>query len=63
MQTVSVVCAWFGNNETVDYCQIYPSTAYIGGSFEQLSGGSWVADEWMVSSLTQASSGLIPIPT
>ncbi len=60
--TVSVVCAWFGNNETVDYCQIYPSTAYIGGSFEQLSGGSWVADQWMVSSLTQASSGLIPIP-
>ena len=62
-QTVSIVCAWFGNNETVDYCQIYPSTTYIGGAFEQLSGASWVADEWMVSSLTQASAGLIPIPT
>jgi uncharacterized protein (TIGR02217 family) len=60
--TVSVVCAWFGNNETVDYCQIYPATTYVGGSFGQLSGGAWIADEWRVSGLTQASPGLIPIP-
>ncbi len=32
-------------------------------SFEKLAGGTWTADNWRVSSLTQVSSGdLIPIP-
>ena len=61
--TVSVVCAWFGDSIDASACRIYPSTTYIGGSFTQLSGGSYVADAWRVSGLTQASPGLIPLPT
>ncbi len=57
--TVAVVCAWFGNLTDITQCQIYPSTTYINGTFEQASGAS---DEWRCSSLTQSSSGLIPIP-
>jgi hypothetical protein len=58
--TVSVVCAWFGNSINAAACQIYPSTNFIGGSFQQESGG---ADSWRVSGLTQVSSGLIPLPS
>jgi len=58
--TVSLVCAWFGDNEDASACRIYPSTTYIGGSFEPTAGG---ADAWRCSGLTQASAGLIPIPT
>ena len=58
--TVAVVVAWFGNSTDITACQIYPSTTYIGGTFQQASGGS---DVWRCSSLTQASAGLIPIPT
>jgi hypothetical protein len=61
--TVSVVCAWFGNSLDAANCQIYPSTNYIGGSFQQWNGSAYVADSWRVSGLTQSSSGLIPIPT
>jgi uncharacterized protein (TIGR02217 family) len=57
--TVAVVVAWFGNSTDVTACQIYPSTTYIGGSFQKAAGG---ADIWQVSSLTQASAGLIAIP-
>jgi uncharacterized protein (TIGR02217 family) len=57
--TVAVVVAWFGNSADVTACQIYPSTTYINGTFQQASGGS---DVWRCSSLTQSSSGLIPIP-
>ncbi len=58
--TVAVVVAWFGNSTDITACQIYPSTTYIGGTFEQSSGAS---DVWRCSGLTQASSGLIAIPT
>src|SRR5579883_532950 len=61
--TVSVLCAWFGDSLDAATCRIYPSTNFIGGSFEQLSGSSWTADSWRVSGLTQSSPGLIPIPT
>ena len=37
--TVSIVCAWFGNSLEAGTCQIYPSTTYIGGSFQQNGGG------------------------
>ncbi len=57
--TVAVVVSWFGNSTDVTACQIYPSTTYIGGTFQQAGGG---ADVWRCSSLTQSSSGLIPIP-
>ena len=57
--TVSVVCAWFGNSLEAGTCQIYPSTTFIGGSFELTGGGP---DLWRVSGLNQNSSGLIPIP-
>ncbi len=57
--TVALVVSWFGNSTDITACQIYPSTTYIGGSFQQASGGS---DVWRCSSLTQASSGIIPIP-
>lgn len=61
--TVSVVCAWFGNSVNAATCQIYPSTNFIGGSFEQWNGAAFAPDQWRVSGLTQASSGLIPLPT
>jgi hypothetical protein len=61
--TVAVVVAWFGNSTGASTCQVYPSTTFIGGSFEKYVGGTWSADNWRVSSLTQASSGLVPIPT
>jgi uncharacterized protein (TIGR02217 family) len=57
--TVAVVVSWFGNSTDVTACQIYPSTTYINGTFEQASGSS---DVWRCSSLTQSSSGLIAIP-
>jgi hypothetical protein len=61
--TVSVVCAWFANSLAAASCQVYPSTNFIGGTFQQWNGGAYVADAWRVSSLTQSSSGLIAIPT
>jgi uncharacterized protein (TIGR02217 family) len=60
--TVSVVCAWFGNSLDAAQCQIYPSTNFSGGAFEQWSGSGYVTDTWRVSGLTQLSSGLIPLP-
>ena len=61
--TVSIVCAWFGNSLNAASCQIYPSTTFAGGSFQQASGGGFTADSWRVSGLTQASLGLIALPT
>jgi uncharacterized protein (TIGR02217 family) len=57
--TVGVVVSWFGDSTDMTLCRIYPSTTYIGGSFQQASGSS---DVWRCSSLTQSSAGLIPIP-
>jgi uncharacterized protein (TIGR02217 family) len=58
--TVAMVVSWFGNATDITACQIYPSTTYIGGSFMRASGAS---DVWRCSGLTQASPGLIAIPT
>jgi uncharacterized protein (TIGR02217 family) len=58
--TVALVVAWFGNSTDITTCQIYPSTTYINGIFQQAAGGS---DVWRCSSLIQASAGLIPLPT
>ena len=60
-RTVSLVCAWFGNSLDAKQCAIYPSTTYIGGSSQTLSGGAWSDDPWRCSGLTQASPGLIPL--
>jgi hypothetical protein len=40
--TVAVVCAWFGNNETASFCQIYPSTTYINSGVPLLSKMEWL---------------------
>jgi hypothetical protein len=61
--TVSVVCAWFGDSLDASTCRIYPATTYVGGAFEQLSAGAWVADDWRVSGLTQRSPGLVALPS
>lgn len=61
--TVALVVAWFGSTTDASTCQVFPSTTFIGGSFEKYISGSWTADNWQVSSLTQNSAGLIPIPT
>ena len=61
--TVSLVVAWFGNAIDVTKCAIYPSTTYIGGSSEALVAGTWIAEPWRCSGLTEASSGLIPLST
>ena len=58
-ETVALVIAWFGNSTDASACQIYPSTTYIGGSFQQAGGA---ADSWRCSGLTQVSPGLIAIP-
>jgi len=59
--TVAVVVAWFGGSTDISAgCHIYPSTTYIGGSFQIASGGT---DYWRCSGLTQNSSGLIAIPS
>ena len=58
--TVSVVCAWFFDGTTAGACNVFPSTTYIGGSFQKAAGG---ADHWRCSGLTEASAGLIAIPT
>ena len=60
-RTVSLVVAWFGNSTDVTQCAIYPSTTYIGGTSQALSGGAWTSDPWRCSGLTQASAGLIPL--
>jgi hypothetical protein len=60
-QTVTVVCSWFGSSIDAPTCKIYPSTTYIGGSFQRWTGLSWASDTWECSSLTQSSPGLIPI--
>ena len=59
-RTVSLVCAWFCDGLTAGACHVYPTTTYIGGTFQQAGGG---ADVWRCSSLTQASPGLIPMAT
>jgi hypothetical protein len=58
--TVSLVCAWFCDGLTAGACNVYPTTTYIGGAFQQAAGG---ADVWRCSSLNQASHGLIPMAT
>lgn len=60
-QTVALVIAWFGNSVDAATCKIYPSTTYIGGSFESWDGGAWSVDHWRCSGLTQQSPELIPI--
>jgi hypothetical protein len=58
--TVAVVCAWFFDGTTAGACNVYPSTTYIGGQFQRAAGG---VDHWRCSGLTEASSGLIALPT
>ena len=61
--TISVVVAWFFNSEDASTCQIYPSTNFILGEFQQNTGSGFLPVHWMVSSLTEQSyPGLIPIP-
>jgi hypothetical protein len=59
-KTVSLVCAWFCDGLTAGECNVYPTTTFIGGVFQQAAGGP---DVWRCSSLTQASPGLIPMAT
>ncbi len=59
--TVALVVSWFGNSTDAASCQIYPSTTYIHGEFESWNGSAWASANWQCSSLTQSSSGLIPI--
>jgi hypothetical protein len=62
-ETVSLVCAWFFNSEDASVCQIYPSTNYLLGGFEQIVSGVPVTDHWRVSGLTEQNyPGVIPLP-
>ena len=58
--TVSIVCAWFFDSVLADVCNVFPSTTFIGGTFKT---GAGTTEPWRCSGLTQASAGLIPIPT
>jgi hypothetical protein len=59
--TVAVIVAWFFNSEAAASCKVYPSTTYIGGSFQKWNGTSLVPDHWLCSGLNERSAGLIPI--
>jgi uncharacterized protein (TIGR02217 family) len=62
--TVSLVIAWFFNSEDASSCNIYPSTNFILGEFEQWEGGAFAPVNWKVSGLTeQEFPGLIPLPS
>jgi hypothetical protein len=61
--TVSLVIAWFFNSEDASTCNIYPSTNFLLGEFEQWSSGTWAPAHWMVSGLTEQDyPGIIPLP-
>jgi uncharacterized protein (TIGR02217 family) len=61
--TVSLVIAWFFNSEDASSCNIYPSTNFILGEFEQWNGSTFTPVNWNVSSLTEQDyPGLIPLP-
>ena len=59
--TVSLVVAWFGSSTDVTRCRVHPSTDYPGGTADALVNGTWTAEPWRCSGLTQASPGLIPL--
>jgi GTA TIM-barrel-like domain len=59
--TVSVVCAWFFNSEDANACNIYPSTNYLLGAFEE---DGVPGAHWLCSGLTEQDyPGIIPLPT
>ncbi len=61
--TVSLVIAWFFNSEDASSCNIYPSTNFILGEFEQWNGSTFTPVNWDVSGLTEQDyPGLIPLP-
>ncbi len=61
--TVSLVIAWFFNSEDASSCNVYPSTNFILGEFEQWMGGAFAPINWKVSGLTEQDfPGLIPLP-
>lgn len=60
-RTVALVIAWFADSTDAAHCKIYPSTTYIGGTFERYEDGAWAFDDWRCSGLTQHSQELIPI--
>jgi hypothetical protein len=64
--TVSLVIAWFFNSEDASTCNIYPSTNFLLGAFEQNTSSAsehFQPIHWMVSSLTEQDyPGVIPLP-
>jgi hypothetical protein len=61
--TVSLVIAWFFNSEDASICNVYPSTNFLLGEFEQYIGGVFTPVHWMVSGLTEQDfPGIIPLP-
>ena len=40
--TISVVVAWFFNSEDASTCQIYPSTNFVLGEFQQNTGSGFL---------------------
>ena len=62
--TVSLVIAWFFNSEDASNCNVYPSTNFILGEFEQWVSGAFAPVNWKVSGLTEQDfPGLIPLPS
>jgi GTA TIM-barrel-like domain/Conserved hypothetical protein 2217 (DUF2460) len=65
--TVAIVCAWFGSSTDASSCKIYPSTTYTNsnapllGAFQKWNGSGYSPEHWQCTSLTETSSGLIPI--
>jgi hypothetical protein len=63
-KTISLVIAWFFDSTDASTCQVYPSTNFILGEFEQWSGAAFAPVSWRVSGLTEQDfPGLIPLPS
>jgi hypothetical protein len=62
-KTISLVISWFFNSEDASTCNIYPSSNFLLGAFEQWNGTVFEPIHWMVSGLTEQDyPGIIPLP-
>jgi hypothetical protein len=62
-KTISLVISWFFNSEDASTCNIYPSSNFLLGAFEQWNGAAFEPIHWMVSGLTEQDyPGIIPLP-
>jgi len=63
-KTISLVIAWFFDSTDASTCNVYPSTNFLLGEFEQWNGATFAPVNWKVSGLTEQDfPGIIPLPS